>query len=306
MPLSNIVDNVTNRLTELPPLREIAARLQLSPIKALGQNFIFDMNLTRRIARAAAPLTDFDVIEIGAGPGGLTRALLLEGAQRVVAIEPDPRCQHALAEIAATAPERIKIIKGDARKIELATLTTRPYKIVANLPYHIATALIIRWLDADTAPTPLTWSSLTLMVQKEVAIRLCAAPATPAFGRLSVLTNWRAQPKILFDVPPQAFIPQPKVTSTLVQILPRTTPDVDTSPVLLQKITAAAFGQRRKMLRSSLKSLHYEPQRWLNDAGIDPRLRAEQISVEQFCALARCYHSIDQTPNLKRKQSHES
>lgn len=276
-------------LENLPPLREVVAQLKLHASQKLGQNFIFDLNLTRRIARAATPLDTCSVVEIGAGPGGLTRALIHEGAKHIVAIEIDARCITALEDIAAATQAKLTIIHNDIRKINLRDYIRPPFKIVANLPYNIATTLIIGWLDAESAPASPAWESLTLMVQKEVAARLCATPNTSAYGRLSVLTNWRAIPKILFDVAPEAFTPSPGVISTLVQITPRPHPLADASPALLQKITAAAFGQRRKMLRSALKSLCSDSEAWLVRANIDAHLRAESLTVEQFCALAQTY-----------------
>jgi 16S rRNA (adenine1518-N6/adenine1519-N6)-dimethyltransferase len=266
----------------LPPLRDIIARYGISARHSLGQNFILDLNLTRRIARAAGPLDQASVIEVGAGPGGLTRALLAEGARRVIAIERDPRCLAALGEIAAAYPGRLDLVAGDALALDPATLCDPPRKIVANLPYNIATALLLRWLDRIG-----DYQSLTLMFQREVAQRLVAAPRSPAYGRLSVLVQWLAAPKILFDLPPRAFVPPPKVTSTLVALVPRAAPLAPAAKPVLERVTAAAFGQRRKMLRSSLKALGVPVAPLLARTGIAPTARAEELSVEEFCALAR-------------------
>jgi 16S rRNA (adenine1518-N6/adenine1519-N6)-dimethyltransferase len=266
----------------LPPLREVIRRHALGARKALGQNFLLDLNLTGRIARAAAPLDQADVIEIGPGPGGLTRALLLEGARRVVAIERDPRCIAALAELAAAFPGRLTLVEGDALTIDPVELASPPRKIVANLPYNIATPLLLAWLPHITA-----YESLTLMFQKEVAQRLVAAPRSKAYGRLSIMVQWLADVRLLFDVPPRAFVPPPKVISTVVRLVPRAAPLAPCAATDLEQVTAAAFGQRRKMLRASLRSLGTDPERLLAAAGISPTSRAEELSVTEFCALAR-------------------
>jgi 16S rRNA (adenine1518-N6/adenine1519-N6)-dimethyltransferase len=267
---------------ELPPLREIIRRFELGARKSLGQNFLLDINLTRRIARTAAPLDRANIIEIGPGPGGLTRALLLEGARHVTAIERDPRCIAALRELETAFPGRLSIVEGDALEIDTASLVAAPRKIAANLPYNIATPLLIGWLGNIRA-----YESLTLMFQKEVAERLAAAPGDDAYGRLAVLTQWRCAVKLAFDIPPQAFVPPPKVTSTVVHLVPRTTPLAECDQKLLERVTAAAFGQRRKMLRQSLKSLGGDIAALIAAAGAEPTARAEELSVEQFCALAR-------------------
>jgi 16S rRNA (adenine1518-N6/adenine1519-N6)-dimethyltransferase len=267
---------------ELPPLREIIRRFELGARKSLGQNFLLDLNLTRRIARAAAPLDDANIIEIGPGPGGLTRALLLEGARHVTAIERDPRCVTALRELEAAFPGRLAIVEGDALEIDAASLVPAPRKIVANLPYNIATPLLIGWLGEERA-----FASLTLMFQKEVAERLAAAPGDQAYGRLAVLTQWHCTVQLLFDVPPQAFVPPPKITSTVVQLVPRDVPLAACDQAALERVTAAAFGQRRKMLRQSLRSLGGDTAALIAAAGAAPTARAEELSVEQFCALAR-------------------
>jgi 16S rRNA (adenine1518-N6/adenine1519-N6)-dimethyltransferase len=268
----------------LPPLREVIRRYELGARKALGQNFLLDLNLTRRIAREAAPLADAGIIEIGPGPGGLTRALLLEGARHVTAIERDRRCIAALEELAAAFPGRLAVVEGDALEIDPRDLVPEPRKIVANLPYNIATALLLRWL-----PTIGAYESLTLMFQKEVAQRLAAAPRSRDYGRLSVMVQWCCQVRALFDIPPQAFVPPPKVTSTLVQLLPRAAPLAPCRFRDLERVVAAAFGQRRKMLRQSLRSLGVDVEALLAATGIAATARAEELGVEQFCALARAF-----------------
>ena len=266
----------------LPPLREIIARYGIAARKSLGQNFILDLNVTRRIARAAGPLDESSVIEIGPGPGGLTRALLAEGARRVIAIERDPRCLDALGELAVRYPGRLELVAGDALALDPSMLCEAPRKIVANLPYNIATALLLGWLDRIG-----DYESLTLMFQREVAERFVATPRSPAYGRLSVLVQWLTEPRILFDLPPRAFVPPPKVTSSVVLLMPRTSPLAAASKPVLERVTAAAFGQRRKMLRSSLKTLGVPVEKLLVQAAIAPTARAEELSVAQFCALAR-------------------
>jgi 16S rRNA (adenine1518-N6/adenine1519-N6)-dimethyltransferase len=271
----------------LPPLREVIARHGIAARKSLGQNFILDLNLTRRIARAAgidggAPLAAGTTIEIGPGPGGLTRALLAEGALRLVAVERDPRCLDALAELAASYPGRLNIVAGDALVLDPATLGDAPRRIVANLPYNIATALLLRWLDRIG-----DYESLTLMFQREVAERLVAAPRSRAYGRLSVLVQWLCEARILFDIPPRAFTPAPKVTSSVVRLVPRAMPLAPADKAVLERVTAAAFGQRRKMLRSSLKSLGVPVEPLLAAANVAATARAEELSVAEFCALAR-------------------
>jgi 16S rRNA (adenine1518-N6/adenine1519-N6)-dimethyltransferase len=268
--------------TDLPPLRAVIARHGIAARRSLGQHFILDLNLTRRIARAAGPLDHATVIEIGPGPGGLTRALLAEGARLVVAIERDPRCLAALGELAAAYPGRLQLVSGDALELDPAALSDPPRKIVANLPYNIATALLLRWLDRIDA-----YESLTLMFQREVAERLVAAPRSSAYGRLSIIVQWLCEPKILFDLPPRAFVPMPKVTSSVVQLTPRTAPLAPASKPALERVTAAAFGQRRKMLRSSLKTLGVPVEPLLAAAEIAPTARAEELSVADFCAMAR-------------------
>ncbi len=270
----------------LPPLREVVAAHGLAAKKSLGQNFLFDLNLTARIARAAGPLEKATVVEIGAGPGGLTRALLAEGAAHVIAIERDPRCRAALQEIAAYYPGRLEIIEGDALDIDLASLVgeRRPARICANLPYNIATALLTQWLEANAWPP--WFDRLVLMFQKEVGQRIVATPNERAdYGRLAVLANWRSATRILFDVPAAAFTPPPKVTSSVVELVPRATP-LPCDVKLLSEVTQAAFGQRRKMLRQSLKSLGGDPSVLLEPAHIESTKRAEEIEVRDFVALA--------------------
>ena len=267
----------------LPPLREIVAAHGLAPKRALGQNFLFDLNLTAKIARSAGPLDGFTVFEVGPGPGGLTRALLAQGATRVVAVETDPRCLPILAEISEHYPGRLEVVAGDALKTDLAALAGgKPAKIVANLPYNVGTQLLINWLTAD--PDHPFWTSMTLMFQKEVGQRIVAVPGSNHYGRLGVLAGWLAHSEILFDVPPQAFTPPPKVTSSVVQPMPLPEP-LPCDLARLERVTQAAFGQRRKMLRQSLKPLGGEA--LLNRVGIDPSRRAETLDVAEFCALAQ-------------------
>jgi 16S rRNA (adenine1518-N6/adenine1519-N6)-dimethyltransferase len=268
----------------LPPLSSVIARHGLSARKGLGQNFILDLNLTGRIARSAGSLAGFTVIEVGPGPGGLTRALLTAGADRVVAIERDHRCIAALDEIAEVYPDRLTIVEGDALATDLSGLAIGPMRIVANLPYNIATPLLVGWLQ--TEPWPPAFASLTLMFQREVAERIVARPGDRAYGRLGVLAGWRTEARILFDVPPQAFTPAPAVTSSVVELIPKAAP-LAADPRLMERVTAAAFGQRRKMLRQSLKSLGGSPAELLAEAGIDETRRAEEIDVAGFAALAR-------------------
>ncbi len=268
----------------LPPLREVIEAHGLGAKKALGQNFLFDLNLTRRIARAAGPFENRTVVEIGPGPGGLTRALLTEGAKKVIAIERDARALPALAEIAAHYPGRLQVIEGDALEIDWNKLVDGPAQIVANLPYNIATPLLIGWLT--DGPWPPWFSSLTLMFQKEVAQRIAAKPDEEAYGRLSVICQWRCEAKKLFDVNRSAFTPPPKVTSSIVQLVPRAICDPACEVSKLERVTAAGFGQRRKMLRQSLKSVFAEPEVVLARLGLDATARAETLSVADFARLA--------------------
>jgi 16S rRNA (adenine1518-N6/adenine1519-N6)-dimethyltransferase len=272
-------------LDDLPPLRDVIRRHGLAAKKSLGQNFLLDLNLTGRIARAAGPLDGVAVLEVGAGPGGLTRALLREGARRVVAIELDQRAIAALEEIAARVGGRLAVVAGDALEFDPRPLLgPGPARVVANLPYNIATALLVSWLTAE--PWPPWFDRLVLMFQREVAERIVAPPGGKSYGRLSVLTQWRTQPRRLFDVRPSAFVPPPKVTSTLVELVPRERP-LAADRGALERVTAAAFGQRRKMLRQSLRTLGADPLPLLAEAGIEPTARAEDIPVEGFVALAR-------------------
>jgi len=272
-------------IDDLPPLREVIRQHSLSARKSLGQNFLLDLNLTARIARAAGPLEDATVIEIGPGPGGLTRALLAMGARHVIAIERDERALPALEEIAQRYPGRLEIVCADAQHFD-----PRPWlgetraKIVANLPYNIATALLIDWLSIE--PWPPWYDTMVLMFQREVAERIVARENDEAYGRLGVLANWRAETKILFDISPAAFVPQPKVTSSVVRLVPRQAPEICDRRAL-EQVTAAAFGQRRKMLRQSLKSLAVDPARLVAAAQIDETRRPETIPVSGFVAMAR-------------------
>jgi 16S rRNA (adenine1518-N6/adenine1519-N6)-dimethyltransferase len=272
---------------DLPPLREVIRRHGLSAKKSLGQNFLLDLNLTGRIARAAGPLEGVNVVEIGPGPGGLTRALLAQGAQRVIAVERDERAIAALAEIAAHYPGRLDVVTGDALAFNAQErLGGGPARVVANLPYNIATALLVRWLTLE--PWPPWYDRLVLMFQREVAERITAVPGSKAYGRLSVLVGWRTQARMLFDIAASAFVPPPKVTSSLVEFVPRREP-LACDPKALQRVTEAAFGQRRKMLRQSLKSLGVDPLAMLSEVGIAPTARAEEIPIEGFVALARAF-----------------
>ena len=272
----------------LPPLREVVARHGLEPKKALGQNFLYDLNLTGRIARAAGPLEGVTVVEVGPGPGGLTRALLAEGAARVVAIERDPRALPALADIAAHYPGRLEVVDADALAFDPRPLIgTGPARIVANLPYNVGTALLTGWLDGEAWPP--WWDQAVLMFQREVAERIVAGPETRAdYGRLGVLCGWRTEADILFDVSPSAFVPPPKVTSSVVRLVPRAQP-LPCRAGALEAVTRAAFGQRRKMLRQSLKALTPEPGALLAAAGILETARAEEVPVAGFVTLANLW-----------------
>jgi 16S rRNA (adenine1518-N6/adenine1519-N6)-dimethyltransferase len=273
------------QIDDLPPLRDVIRRHELRAKKSLGQNFLLDLNLTARIARAGGPLDNVTVVEIGPGPGGLTRALLAEHAKQVIAIERDERAIAALAEISARYPGRLRVIEGDALEFDLrGHLDGRAVRIVANLPYNIATPLLIGWLTAE--PWPPWYEQMVLMFQREVAERIVASPGSKTYGRLSVLAGWRTKARILFDVAPSAFVPPPKVTSSVVQLVPRKAP-APCNADALQRVTEAAFGQRRKMLRQSLKSLGVDPLALLAEAEIEPTERAENIPVEGFVRLAR-------------------
>jgi 16S rRNA (adenine1518-N6/adenine1519-N6)-dimethyltransferase len=276
---------VTSAKDGLPPLREVIRRHGLAARKSLGQNFLFDLNLTERIARAAEPLGDATVFEVGPGPGGLTRALLALGAARVIAVERDDRAIAALNEIAAHYPGRLEIVAADALSFDPRPHIDRArVRIVANLPYNIATALLVSWLSIE--PWPPWYDCAVLMFQREVAERIVAAPASKTYGRLSVFAQWRCEARILFDVNPSAFVPPPKVKSSLVHLLPRAAPAA-CDRKLLESVTQAAFGQRRKMLRQSLRALGTDVPALVAAAGLDPTARAEDISVDGFVALAR-------------------
>jgi 16S rRNA (adenine1518-N6/adenine1519-N6)-dimethyltransferase len=275
-----------------PPLRDIIDRYELRARKSLGQNFLLDLNLTRRIARAAGDISDCTVIEIGPGPGGLTRALLDEGAKQIIAVERDKRCLEALKELRSAFPDRLALIEGDALKVTPQSLVgeTEPLRIIANLPYNVATELLFMWLvDARR------YLSLTLMFQKEVAMRIVAAPGSKTYGRLSVMTQWLCETKLHFDIPARAFTPAPKVTSSLVGLTPRPHPLAPADRKALTAVTVAAFGQRRKMLRGSLKSLGCNTGMLIEKAGIEGTRRAEELSVEEFCRLARVYAELGKT-----------
>jgi len=275
------------QIDDLPPLREVIRRHGLAAKKSLGQNFLLDLNLTARIARAGGALDGVTAVEIGPGPGGLTRALLAEGAARVIAVERDARAIAALAEIAAHYPGRLSVVEGDALEFDApAHLAGGRARVIANLPYNIATALLVDWLTAE--PWPPWYDALVLMFQREVAERIVAAPGGKAYGRLAVLAGWRCDAKIMFEVAPSAFVPRPKVTSAVVRLVPRAAP-LPCDAQALQRVTEAAFGQRRKMLRQSLKTLRRDPLALLEAAGIAPTARAEEIPVEGFVALANLF-----------------
>ena len=276
-----------SQIDDLPPLREVIRRHDLRPRKSLGQNFLLDLNLTARIARAGGPLAGATVLEVGPGPGGLTRALIAEGAARVIAVERDERAIAALGEITARYPGRLTVVAGDALQFDPRPHlgdATGPVRIIANLPYNIATALLVRWLSV--APWPPWYDLAVLMFQREVAERIVASPGSKSYGRLAVLAGWRADAKILFDVSAAAFVPPPKVTSSVVRLVPRAEP-LACDRAALERVTEAAFGQRRKMLRQSLRTLGLDPKLLLAAAGIAETARAEDIPVEGFVALAR-------------------
>ncbi|WP_319773627.1 16S rRNA (adenine(1518)-N(6)/adenine(1519)-N(6))-dimethyltransferase RsmA [Breoghania sp.] len=273
------------QIDNLPPLRDVIRTFELDARKSLGQNFLLDLNLTARIARASGKLEGVTVIEVGPGPGGLTRGLLAEGAKKVIAIEKDRRCIPALAEIAAAYPDRLEVIEGDALSVDMPALVDGPTRIVANLPYNVGTPLLTGWLEAEWPPF---WGSLTLMFQKEVADRIVARAGDKAYGRLSVLAGWRTQADIVLDLPPQAFTPPPKVSSAVVHLVPRAEP-LACDIKALARVTTAAFGQRRKMLRAALKHLGGDTVALIEEAGLIPTARAEEIPVEGFVSLANVY-----------------
>lgn len=269
----------------LPPLRDVISTHELAAKKSLGQNFLLDLNLTAKIARQAGDLSECDVLEIGPGPGGLTRGLLAEGARRVLAIEKDARCLPALAEVAAAYPGRLEVVNGDALEVDPLAMLTPPIRVAANLPYNVGTELLVRWLTPDVWPP--FWQSLTLMFQREVAERIVAAPGSKAYGRLALLASWRADARIVLNLPPEAFTPPPKVSSAVVHLTALPEPRYPADPKVLERVVAMAFNQRRKMLRAALKGLAPDIEDRLIAAGIKPTDRAETVTLEQFCALAR-------------------
>ena len=275
----------------LPPLRDVIASYDLVAKRQLGQNFLLDLNLTAKIARLAGDLSGSDVLEIGPGPGGLTRGLLVEGGRRVVAVEKDPRCIAALQEVAAAYPGRLEVVEGDAMQVDMAALLTPPVRIAANLPYNVGTELLIRWLTPKIWPP--FWTSMTLMFQREVALRITAKPGDDHYGRLAILCQWRSDAKIVMHLPPEAFTPAPKVHSAVVHVTRLEEPRFPADPKTLTRVVAAAFGQRRKMLRSSLKPLGGDVEGLLLAANIPPTARAEEIDLERFCALARAVAERD-------------
>lgn len=278
---------MSDAIDALPPLRDVIAAHELGARKKLGQHFLLDLNLTAKIARAAGPLHAATIIEVGPGPGGLTRALLSEGAERIIAIERDTRCIAALAALQDAAQGRLEIWQADALEVDMAALGDAPRKIVANLPYNVGTPLLISWLtQADC------FESMTLMFQREVADRIAAQPGDAAYGRLSVIANWRCKTRKLFNVPARAFTPPPKVESAVVSLIPYPSPPHPANQQALEKVTAAAFGQRRKMLRGALKSLPVDPLSLLEAAGIEPTRRAETLDIAEFAALAQAFERL--------------
>ena len=273
------------QIDDLPPMRDVIATHGLDAKKSLGQNFLLDLNLTSKIARLAGDISGHDVLEVGPGPGGLTRGLLAAGARRVVALEKDPRCMAALSEISAAYPGRLDVFNADALEFDMRGQLTGPVRVVANLPYNVGTELLVRWLTPKDWPP--FWSSLTLMFQKEVAERIIAKPGTKAYGRLGILAQWKSTPSVVMELPPEAFTPPPKVHSAVVHLEALAQPRFPAPAGLLSSTVAMAFNQRRKMLRSSLKSAAPDIETALRDAGLEPTARAEEISLEGFCALAR-------------------
>ena len=271
----------------LPALRDVIAAHGLSARKSLGQNFLLDLNLTAKIARQAGDLAETDVLEVGPGPGGLTRGLLAEGARRVLAIEKDPRCLPALAEIAAAYPGQLAVLEADALDVDVLQHLSAPIRIVSNLPYNVGTELLTRWLDPADGVWPPFWQSLTLMFQREVADRIVAQPGSKAYGRLAVLAQWTCDARIVMELPPEAFTPPPKVRSAVVHLTALALPRYPADRATLQRVVKAAFGQRRKMLRASLKGVAPNIEDMLRAAGIEPTARAETVDLEAFCALAR-------------------
>lgn len=271
-------------IDDLPPLREVIATHGLRAKKALGQNFLLDLNLTARIARAGG-VAGARVVEVGPGPGGLTRGLLAEGAAQVLAIEKDARCLPALAQIADAYPDRLTVVGGDALAVDPSAHLTPPWKVVSNLPYNVGTELLVRWLTPPRWPP--AWSDLTLMFQKEVAQRIVAAPGTKAYGRLAVLAQWRTEARLVLTLPPEAFSPPPKVQSAVVHLMALARPRFPAPAGALERVVARAFNQRRKMLRASLKGVAPDLEDRLRAAGIAPTDRAETVPLEAWCALAR-------------------
>ena len=272
-------------MEKLPPLKDVISRHQLRAKKSLGQNFLLDLNLTSKIARYAGNLDQFDILEIGPGPGGLTRSLLNEGARKVVAIEKDSRCIEALEEIQATFPGRLKLLQGDALSTNASEHLADPVRIIANLPYNIGTELLVRWLTSKTWPS--FWQSMTLMFQKEVANRIVASPGSKAYGRLSVMSQWRCDTKIAFNVPATAFTPPPKVESTLVHFEALKEPKFPAEVEVLEFVVSKAFNQRRKMLRGALKGYFQNVEEGLLSIGVLPTKRAEDITVQEYCAMSQ-------------------
>lgn len=272
-------------IDQLPPLRDVIATHELRAKKALGQNFLLDLNLTAKIARQAGDLSESDILEVGPGPGGLTRGLLAEGARRVLAIEKDARCLPALAEIADAYPGQLTVLNGDALELDVLSHIKAPIRIISNLPYNVGTELLVRWLTPKDWPP--FWSSLTLMFQREVAERIVAQPGSKTYGRLAILSQWRANAHIAMSLPPEAFTPAPKVSSAVVHLEALPKPRFPADPKILERVTATAFNQRRKMLRASLKGLAPDIEDRLRAAGLTPTDRAEQVPIEGFCALAR-------------------
>lgn len=271
-------------IDSLPPLREVIRTHDLRAKKSFGQNFLLDLNLTARIARAAGDLTGADVFEVGPGPGGLTRGLLAEGARHVLAVEKDPRCRPALDQIAAAYPGRLTVVEGDALALDPMAHLTPPVKVVANLPYNVGTELLIRWMTPRAWPP--FWESLTLMFQQEVAERIVARPGSKAYGRLALMVQWRAEARVVLTLPPEAFTPPPKVRSAVVQITALPAPRFPADARVLERVVAAAFNQRRKMLRAALKGLAPGIEAHLEAAGIPPTARAEEVGLEAYCILA--------------------
>ena len=272
-------------MEKLPPLKDVISRHQLRAKKSLGQNFLLDLNLTSKIARYAGNLDQFDILEIGPGPGGLTRSLLNEGARKVVAIEKDSRCIEALEEIQATFPGRLKLLQGDALSTNASEHLADPVRIIANLPYNIGTELLVRWLTSKTWPS--FWQSMTLMFQKEVANRIVASPGSKAYGRLSVMSQWRCDTKIAFNVPASAFTPPPKVESTLVHFESLKQPKFPAEVEVLEFVVSKAFNQRRKMLRGALKGYFQNVEEGLLSIGVLPTKRAEDITLQEYCAMSQ-------------------